>query len=66
LIDLLEEKRTALISRVVTQDLDRDVEMQASGMEWLGEIPAHWDLVRLQYASEIIAGDSPPATSYTN
>jgi type I restriction enzyme S subunit len=42
LIDLLEEKRTALISRVVTKGLDRDVEMQDSGVEWLGEIPAHW------------------------
>ncbi len=49
LIDLLEEKRTALISRVVTEGLDRDVEMQDSGVEWLGEIPAHWETGPLKY-----------------
>ena len=64
LIDLLEEKRTALISRVVTKGLDEDVEMEDSGVEWLGEIPAHWELIRLKYVSDIIAGDSPPADSY--
>ncbi|MCS3679340.1 type I restriction enzyme S subunit [Salinibacter ruber] len=49
LIDLLEEKRTALISRVVTKGLDSDVEMQDSGVEWLGEIPAQWKTVRLKH-----------------
>jgi type I restriction enzyme S subunit len=56
LIDLLEEKRTALISRVVTQSLDRDVEMQDSGVEWLGEIPAGWDIARLKFLAEIQSG----------
>jgi type I restriction enzyme S subunit len=51
LIDLLEEKRTALISRAVTEGLDDDVEMQDSGVEWLGEIPAHWDTVKLKFLS---------------
>jgi type I restriction enzyme S subunit len=51
LIDLLEEKRTALISRAVTKGLDDDVEMQDSGVEWLGEIPAHWDTVKLKFLS---------------
>ena len=49
LIDLLEEKRTALISRVVTKGLDADVEMQDSGVEWLGEIPAHWKTTKLMH-----------------
>jgi type I restriction enzyme S subunit len=49
LIDLLEEKRTALISRVVTQGLDSDVEMQDSDVEWLGEIPAHWQTTKLMH-----------------
>jgi len=49
LIDLLEEKRKSLISRVVTKGLDDDVEMQKSGMEWLGEIPAGWRLSRLKW-----------------
>ena len=46
LIELLQEKRTALITRVVTRGLDPNVPMKDSGVEWLGEIPAHWDVVR--------------------
>ena len=42
LIDLLQEKRTALITRAVTRGLDPNVPMKDSGVEWLGEIPAHW------------------------
>lgn len=44
LIELLEEKRAAVITRAVTKGLDPDVEMKDSGVEWLGEIPAHWRL----------------------
>jgi type I restriction enzyme S subunit len=51
LIDLLEEKRTTLISRVVTKGLDADVEMKDSGVEWLGEIPAHWESSRLKWCT---------------
>ena len=43
LIELLQEKRTALITRAVTKGLDPNVPMKDSGVEWLGEIPAHWD-----------------------
>lgn len=42
MLALLEEKRAALISRVVTRGIDPDVPMRPSGQEWLGEIPAHW------------------------
>ena len=44
LIELLQEKRTALISRAVTKGLDPNVPMKDSGVEWLGEIPAHWEV----------------------
>ena len=44
LIELLQEKRTALISRAVTKGLDPNVLMKDSGVEWLGEIPAHWEV----------------------
>jgi len=44
LIELLQEKRTTLISRAVTKGLDPDVPMKDSGVEWLGEIPAHWEV----------------------
>ena len=42
LIELLQEKRTALITRAVTRGLDPNVPMKNSGVEWLGEIPTHW------------------------
>ena len=49
LIELLEEKRVALINRVVTKGLDPDVEMKDSGVEWIGEIPEHWKIQRLKF-----------------
>lgn len=49
LIELLREKRTALITRAVTKGLDPNVPMKDSGVEWLGEIPAHWEVKRLKY-----------------
>ena len=48
LIELLQEKRTALITRAVTRGLDSSVPMKDSGVEWLGEIPAHWEVNRLR------------------
>lgn len=44
LLGLLAEKRTALITRAVTKGLDPDAHMKDSGIEWLGEIPAHWNV----------------------
>jgi type I restriction enzyme S subunit len=48
LIELLQEKRTALITRAVTKGLDPNAPMKDSGVEWLGEIPAHWEVRRLR------------------
>ncbi len=48
-IELLQEKRSALISHVVTKGLDPDVRMKDSGVEWLGEIPESWKIRRLRY-----------------
>lgn len=47
LIELLQEKRQALISHAVTKGLDPYVEMKDSGIEWLGRVPEHWDVIRL-------------------
>lgn len=44
-IDLLREKRQAMITHAVTKGLDRGVAMKDSGVEWLGKVPAHWDVV---------------------
>ena len=49
LIELLQEKRTALITRAVTRGLDPNAPMKDSGVEWLGEIPAHWEVKRLKH-----------------
>lgn len=46
MLALLEEKRDALISRLVTRGLDSSAPMKPSGHEWLGEIPAHWSVER--------------------
>jgi type I restriction enzyme S subunit len=51
LIELLQEKRTALVTRAVTKGLDPNVPMKDSGVEWLGEIPAHWEVWRLKHVS---------------
>jgi type I restriction enzyme S subunit len=53
LIELLQEKRSALITRAVTKGLDPNVPMKDSGVEWLGEIPAHWEVFSLR---RLIAG----------
>jgi len=48
LVELLQEKRAALISQAVTKGLDPTVPMKDSGIEWLGEIPAHWEVFHLR------------------
>ncbi len=45
-IELLQEQRTALINQVVTKGLNPNVEMKPSGVEWIGEIPVHWEVRR--------------------
>jgi type I restriction enzyme S subunit len=47
-IELLKEKRTSLINELVTKGLSPNVDMKDSGVEWIGEIPIHWDMVKLK------------------
>lgn len=49
LIQLLEEERTAIINQAVTKGLDPTVPMKDSGIDWLGEIPAHWEVKKLAF-----------------
>jgi type I restriction enzyme S subunit len=49
-IELLKEKRTALINHVVTKGLNPNVKMKDSGIEWIGEIPEHWEVKKMKYA----------------
>ncbi|MCL4304074.1 MAG: restriction endonuclease subunit S [Anaerolineae bacterium] len=52
LLDLLAEKRRALITYAVTRGLNPNVPMRDSGVEWLGEIPKHWEVARLKTVCE--------------
>ena len=64
LIELLKEKRQAVISHAVTKGLNPNVSMKDSGVEWLGEVPEHWQFPRLkqliQYGSSISYGIVQP------
>lgn len=52
-IELLKEYRTSLINQVVTKGLNPNVEMKDSGVEWIGEIPSHWGVMRLKNVSDV-------------
>ena len=57
-MELLKEKRQAVISHAVTKGLNPDAPMKDSGVEWLGEVPAHWDLVALKRHLEFVTSGS--------
>ena len=53
LIELLKEKRQAVISHAVTKGLNSNVPMKDSGVEWLGQVPEHWDTTKIKYVAEL-------------
>jgi len=63
LIELLQEKRTALISHTVTKGLNPGAPMKDSGIEWLGAIPAHWDIKRLKWIADLNPNSTLERTS---
>lgn len=56
LIELLKEKRQAVISHAVTKGLDPTAPMKDSGVEWLGQVPAHWEVKRLSTEAGFFQG----------
>lgn len=54
LIALLKEKRQAVISQAITKGLDANAPMKDSGVAWLGQVPAHWELRRLKHISPFV------------
>ena len=58
-IELLKEKRQALITHAVTKGLDTNVPMRDSKSEWIGEVPEHWRVCSLGYLSRISTGGTP-------
>ena len=59
LIELLQEKRTALISHAVTKGPDPDAPTKDSGIDWLDAIPKHWPLIRLGHSARVQNGSTP-------
>ncbi len=60
LIELLTERRTATITHAVTKGLDPSAPMRDSGIPWLGQIPAHWQLLRFSHFASINSGQVDP------
>ncbi|PIT38975.1 hypothetical protein BHC43_04195 [Snodgrassella alvi] len=65
LIELLKEKRQAVISHAVTKGLNPDVPMKDSGVDWLGEVPEHWIPARLKYHTRQIVDGAHFTPTYT-
>lgn len=62
LIELLKEEKAALINEAVTKGINPHVPLKPSGIEWLGNIPAHWDVKKLKYvAKSVQTGSTPPS-----
>ncbi len=55
-IDLLKERRQILIHKTVTQGINPDVKLKDSGVEWIGEIPEHWEVKALKFSTSIFRG----------
>ena len=68
LIELLQEKRQAIITEAVTKGLNPNVKMKDSGIEWIGEIPEHWEIKPLKRIFKIVNGGTPSSSeeSYWN
>jgi len=65
-IELLKEKRQAIITQAVTKGLDPDVPMKDSGVEWLGEVPEHWTTTKLKYETSAIVDCLHSTPNYTD
>ena len=60
LLERLSEKRQALITRAVTKGLNPDVAMKPSGVDWLGDVPSHWNLVPFKWSCRVRSGQVDP------
>ena len=60
MIDLLNERKQIIVQNAVTKGLDENVEMKDSGVEWIGMIPKHWEILKLKRCASIKTGTTPP------
>lgn len=58
-IELLEEMKSAIISRAVTKGLNPNAKMKDSGIEWIGEVPKYWELKKIKFSFQVEAGATP-------
>jgi type I restriction enzyme S subunit len=56
-IELLKEQKAALINRAVTKGIDPDAKMKDSGIEWIGEVPENWEVMKLKYIARLQSGE---------
>ena len=61
-IELLGEYRASLIQQAVTKGLDPNVEMKPSGVEWIGNVPKHWEVKKIKYLARLISKGTTPTT----
>lgn len=59
LIELLKEERQAVINEAVTKGINPKAKVKPSGVEWLGDIPEHWEVKKISTVSEVVRGASP-------
>ena len=65
LMELLKEKRQAVISHAVTKGLNPNAPMKPSGIEWLGDVPAHWRVGKCGFYATILSGFAFPSSGFT-
>lgn len=66
-IELLKERRQVLIHNAVTRGLNLNIKMKDSGVEWIGEIPEHWKLLKFKHIADYInRGISPDYLELSN
>lgn len=58
-LDVLRRYRASLVHEAVTKGLDPSVPMKPSGVKWIGDIPCHWDIVRVKHVAAISSGATP-------
>lgn len=63
MLALLAEKRQALITQAVTRGLDPTACLKPSGVEWLGDVPEHWEVKKLKYVADLRSGEFITADS---
>lgn len=58
MIDLLNERKQIIIQNAVTKGLDENVEMKDSGVEWIGMIPKHWEIIKIKHLAKLQSGSN--------